>query len=107
MKCFKFEKQLPGAVQYRYGHNGPYQTLNICDRPASRSSKLPTKLVSLCKAQLPISRVKYMDLMKLCRKKGIIPTEVQQWYVDLPHSGNVHDVTNEPAVEDTEDEEVD
>jgi len=48
-----------------------------------------------------------MDLMKLCRKKGIIPTEVQQWYVDLPHSGNVHDVTNEPAVEDTEDEEVD
>ena len=77
---------------------GPYQTLNICDRLASSSSKLPTKLASLYKAQLPISRAKYMDLMKLCRKKGIISAVV---------CGNVHDVTNEPAEENTEDEEVD
>jgi len=103
VKRFMYCKDKPGIIQYRYDNESAYKTITMFG--ASRYPKLPSKLINLYKDQLPISRSKYGDLCKLCKMKGLIPTKVRQWYIDLRHEPGVQDVTDEPAVEDSLDEE--
>jgi hypothetical protein len=103
VKCFMFRKDSPGIIRYRYGHDGPYKELDVYGK--TRTVKLPVKPPTLYENELPISKAKYTDLCKLLRQKGLIPKELRQWYLDIPHDGDVQDVTVEPAVEDSVDED--
>ena len=107
VKSLKFSKQMPGVIEFRYGHVGPYTVLNIYDKHGhSRASKLPSTLPPLYKTMLPISKAKCDDLCKLCRTK-VIPQEVQQWYYQLPFQPGVPDKTVEPSVDDSVDDDED
>ena len=100
VKCFKFCKDQPGIIQYRYGHEGPYKTIKLFGK--ARVPKMPSTLPALYKAKLPVSKAKYADLLKLSHS---VPDEVRQWYVDLPCAQDVQDATVEPAVDDSQDGE--
>ena len=98
---------MPGVIEFRYDHVGPYTVLNVYDKHGhSRASKLPSTLPPLYKTMLPISKAKYDDLYKLCRTK-VIPQEVQQWYYQLPFQPGVPDKTVEPSVDDSVDDDED
>lgn len=99
VKCLKFEREKPGVIQFRYGHSGEYKSVNVFGR--GRPPKFTP--VNVYKSQIPITKAKYNDLMKLC-SKGVIPVELHAWYAQLPTSATATDVTVEPGVEDTGDE---
>ena len=78
----KFVKADPGVIHYRYSHDGEYETLNVFGR--GRPPKMDTvKPVVAYKSQLPVTKSKYDDLVKLCRS-GVIPQELHGWYENLP-----------------------
>lgn len=99
IKCLKFEQEKPETIQFRYSHEGEYESINVCLR-----NRVPTyKEVPAYKSRLSISVAKYNDLQKLCTK-GVVPTELHSWYAQLPKSNAAVDTTPEPAIEDSNDE---
>lgn len=99
IKCLRYEKANPDIIKFRYNYNDPYILLNVRGRGRKHSVN---EIKRAYHQLLPISKQKKEDLMKLC-KKEIIPEELHAWYASLP-SANIPDTTNEPAVEDEEEE---
>lgn len=103
VKCFRFEKNSPTIIKYRYGHSGEYLEINISIR--NRAPTYPHQLSRVYNTPLPISSLKHKDLMVLC-EKGVIPQEFHHWYQSLPSSTSVINRNPEPdAGSDTEEED--
>ena len=99
VKCLKFEKNQAGVIQFRYSHEGDYQSVNVCGR--CQPQKYTT--VQAYKNKVPISTAKYKDLQTLAQKH-IIPKEFHSWYASLPCSSTSVDKVAEPCVGDSGEE---
>ena len=93
-KCLKFEKEKPAIIQFRYSHDGDYDSIDVCGR--TRGPRGPSCCVRAYKNPLPISKAKYDDLQKLC-SKGTIPRELHGWFADLPSANSAIDATTGSA----------
>ncbi|XP_063225537.1 uncharacterized protein LOC134532706 [Bacillus rossius redtenbacheri] len=97
VKCFKYSKEAPWVLQYKYEHSGEYQAIRVLGKGRAAC---PKQLLKAYSNPLPISVAKKNDLQKLCRS-GIIPEELHGWYNNLPTSDTITDILPGPAVEDS------
>lgn len=110
VKCFKYDKQFPNTVHYKYGFADEYEKIDIgfTRRASNRKTKEENFkdiiIPQLYQRQLPISVAKKKDLLKLCAR-NIIPSTLMDWYKNLPCSSIVQDVTAEPPENDSDQEE--
>ncbi|ESO91835.1 hypothetical protein LOTGIDRAFT_163196 [Lottia gigantea] len=101
VKSFRYQKNQPGVVLYKYNYGEEYKQINVFGRGGHSIIKLP-KAYSF---ETP-SEAKKNDLVKLCDHM-VIPVEIQHWYRSLPTSGRSKDLLPSPAVQDTEDSDDD
>ncbi|KAF6212581.1 hypothetical protein GE061_013106 [Apolygus lucorum] len=100
VKNFRFRKDNPGRMEYKYHHSDSYKTISVYSH--GRPQNLPITLPALYKRTLPISMQKKKDLLKLCRQ-GVIPATFRPWYEKLPTSNTAQDFLP-PEEEEEEDE---
>lgn len=101
VKCFKYEKESPGIIHYKYNHSGEYKKINVSGK--GRPVTLPSLLGKAYEGQLPISEKKYTSIMTLCTNNAI-PEEYQHWYKTLPHSKKVRNANPGPSMDESESE---
>lgn len=108
VKAFKYDKQYPNSIFYKYNFIDGYTEIdvNFVKRSSRKNKETDIQIAQLYSKRLPISKAKKKDLLKLC-DKNIIPHQLQKWYQDLPCAENVVDSTAEPGVEDSDVEEDD
>ena len=99
MKCLKFQKNQPGVMQFRYSHEGHYQSVNVSERCQPKKCRT----VKAYKNRLHISTAKYQHLQTLMQKH-IVPKKFHGWYASLSHSGTAMDKVTEPSVDDSGEE---
>ncbi|ESO84982.1 hypothetical protein LOTGIDRAFT_168241 [Lottia gigantea] len=96
IKCLRYQKDLPGIIQYRYRYTDQYRCINIFNRGRPPILVLQKAFKSL----IPICKAKKNDLVKLCTQ-GVIPNELHLWYKSLPTSNQAKDSVPEPAQTDS------
>ncbi|CAH2078818.1 unnamed protein product, partial [Iphiclides podalirius] len=96
IKSFRFRKDRPGKIEYKYMHSEEYKTISV--HCIGRPRTLPTRLPQLYKKRLPISVQKKKDLLKLCRQ-GAIPEDFP-WYKQLPTSSTAEDYAENHSEEE-------
>ena len=101
VKSFKYVKDEPGIIYYRYNYTDDYKRISVYGR--GRPS-IPRDLSPAYKDRHDISELKKRDLMKLCTSLAI-PEEFHGWYKDLPSSQRTKDLIPEPDVEDSGDDD--
>nr|CAH7758157.1 unnamed protein product [Callosobruchus chinensis] len=99
VKSFRYLKNKPGILEYRYDHTSDYKEINVLGkgRPVNI---LKVKLSKTYKKMRPISLKKKTDLLKLCHGETI-PEQFHLWYESLPVSQKVKDKVPAPAAEDS------
>ncbi|CAG9773465.1 unnamed protein product [Ceutorhynchus assimilis] len=108
VKAFKYDKQYPNSIFYKYNFIDGYTEIdvNFVKRSCRKNKETDIQIAQQYSKRLPISKAKKKELLKLC-DKNIIPHQLQKWYQDLPCAENVVDSTAEPGVEDSDVEEDD
>lgn len=95
IKWFRYTKQTPNSIFFKYEYDDTdFQEINI-KKSVGRPQHLSAEdLPKAYKNRLPISWVKYNDLMDLCKTR-VIPAEHQWFYADLPHQDKTKPLTKE------------
>lgn len=105
VKSFRYEKQMPDIIQYKYELKNEYLKIYISPhrQTKNKTRKQELEIPKLYIRMLPISTAKKNGLLTLCRK-NIIPQPLHSWYQGLPTAPNIKDTTAEPAECDSEEE---
>lgn len=96
VKCFRFEKTRPNIVLW-YDYASAYKELNVLENVNQKKTLRKRKQTKITKSfdydayvlnkaynhQLPITKAKKKDLLKMCSEK-IIPSELHHWYENIP-----------------------
>ena len=101
VKSFRYQKDEPGVIFYRYGYTDEYTRIRVFGRGRPN---LPVDLPRAHQHRIPISQAKKADLIKLC-KQSVIPAEVHPWYEDLPTSSRAKDRLPAPDMQDSGDDD--
>lgn len=96
IKTLRYDKDYPNHLLYRYDYTDEFCKINIklVKRSTARTEFISKEADQLKKAytsMLPISKAKYNDLQKLC-KKNVIPSQYHAWYASLPCTTRVLDL---------------
>ncbi|KAK7106444.1 hypothetical protein V1264_017700 [Littorina saxatilis] len=101
---FRFKKEDPDTVFFKYRMKDDFQQLKIRGGRRGRTPCMTTELPSRYLERQPISAVKKADLMDLCRL-NVIPQKHHHFYEGLPCSLSAPDRLPEPDI--TEDVDTD
>ncbi|CAG9822128.1 unnamed protein product [Phaedon cochleariae] len=99
IKSMRYEKNLPQYVLFKYNYSDPeFLRLNVAGRSSRTTNNiLPDKIPQLYSKEIPISNLKKLDFLKLCRT-GAIPPEFHAWYQSIPTDSAKKDVAPEPSL---------
>lgn len=104
IKCLKYEKKHPGIIFYKYDHNNS-EYKRVYAKGRGRPRRETYTLKPAYPQNLPITKKKKADLIKLC-DKNIIPEELQAWYKNLPSMNEeLEEIAPEPAADENDYEE--
>lgn len=107
IKWFRYEKNKPGILQFKYEFGENFRSLNVsksCRRGRNPVLKyMPVKeWPKLYTEPLKISSAKKKDLIEMCNK-GVIPEIFHSWFSSLPSQCNIKDYLPEPDALDESD----
>ena len=85
IKRLRLEKASPGVFFYSYNFEDELKSVKVTGR--GRPATMPSVIQKLYNSQLPISKEKKRDLMKMCHS-NIVPKELYSWYESIKDSAN-------------------
>lgn len=89
----------PTTIAFNYGYSDEEEQYFAQRRSANAGT-----MKQLFKSPIKLATEKVKDLQDLCRK-GVIPDEYQEFYLNLNSNENVRDALVEPDVEEVSEEE--
>ncbi|XP_072375619.1 uncharacterized protein [Diabrotica undecimpunctata] len=97
IKCMRYEADKPQYILFKYNYSDPeFLMFNVVGR--TKRVINPIKEIQLLYSkEIPISKLKKQDLLKLCMT-GTIPSEFHAWYQSIPSESGKKDVAPEPSV---------